>query len=469
MDNEWLNNLRTKMEDHHEDVPDGLWDDIKDELFFEKDENAVLLGSEEKLSDVKNNKSSIAGTWPLLYRISGVAAAAAIFFILGNQLFKIYKGKNSVQEIVCTEKKHSVERIDNSFDNKEALINDPEMMSADVYFKQERKLNISTSARVIELIKSPFVSNVFKEKSRNIKINDNLILENHFYNLNQEKLMVHDYDVPNADSQPVNEMKETHELLSKEERKLRDKYAANEMSKKGKHQYRKPWMASILTGEASPDAAQQFPGYTSLSGQPMVINDMWQSSGFEDDPLREILVANQNKEVKADIKHKVPVTLGVSLYHNLGKKWGVGTGVRYTKLSSELRSGSSSDFIKSEQTIHYIGIPVQVNYNVIQKGCFTGYITAGALVEKAVGGSVKTKYVVDGEVTDGVKEDLEVKPIQVSVNTAVGLQLKIVSKIGIYAEPGIGYHFKDNSSLNTIYKEKPLNFNMNFGIRLLID
>jgi hypothetical protein len=470
MDNEWLNNLRTKMEDHDEDVPDGLWDDIKGELFCEEDANAVLLGSEEQVSDVNNNKSSIIGIWPLLYRIGGIAAAVAIFFVVGNQLFKVYNGKESVEKIVYSEKKHPVKRVNTSSDNREGLINVPEMISTDVSFKQNKKLSMSsTSARVIDLIKSPFASNVSKEKRWNIKINDNIILENHFYNSNQEKLMVHDYDVTNADSQSINELKETHELLSNDEKELRDKYAANEISKKEKRQSGKSWMASILTGEATSNAVQQFPGYTSLSGQPMVINDMWQSSGFEDDPLREILLANQNKEVQANIRHKMPVTLGVSLYYNLGKRWGIGTGVKYTQLSSELRSGSSSDFIKSEQTVHYVGIPVQINYNVIQKGGFTGYIAGGALVEKAVAGSLKTKYVVDAEVTDGTKEKIDTKPVQFSINTAIGVQLKVVKKVGIYAEPGIGYHFKDNSSLNTIYKEKPLNFNVNFGIRLLID
>lgn len=28
MSNEWLNDLRRKMEDHTEDVPDGLWKNI---------------------------------------------------------------------------------------------------------------------------------------------------------------------------------------------------------------------------------------------------------------------------------------------------------------------------------------------------------------------------------------------------------------------------------------------------------
>jgi len=183
----------------------------------------------------------------------------------------------------------------------------------------------------------------------------------------------------------------------------------------------------------------------------------------------EILLANQSKPVEARIRHKIPVTFGLSLYYNLGKRWGIGTGVNYTKLASELHSGSGTNYIKGDQTVHYIGIPVQVNYNVIRKGRFTGYVTGGALLEKPVSGSITTNYIVNDEVKETIKEKLDHKPLQFSVNTAVGLQLKVIDKFGIYAEPGIGYHFKGDNAPNTIYKEKPLHFNVKFGVRLLLD
>ncbi len=134
---------------------------------------------------------------------------------------------------------------------------------------------------------------------------------------------------------------------------------------------------------------------------------------------------------------------------------GIGTGLNYTKLSSELHSGTDNNYIKGDQSVHYLGIPVQVNYNVIRKGRFTGYVTGGALVEKPIAGNITTTYVVDDEVKETSKENLSHKPFQFSVNTAVGLQLKIIDKLGVYAEPGIGYHFKDETAPNTIYKENP--------------
>ena len=105
----------------------------------------------------------------------------------------------------------------------------------------------------------------------------------------------------------------------------------------------------------------------------------------------------------------------------------------------------------------------------IKKAAFTGYLTAGTLIEKSVSGSLKTKYVVENTLKDETEEELSSKPTQISVNAAAGVQLNITNRLGIYAEPGLGYHFKDNSTLNTIYKEKPLNFNLKFGLRLSLD
>lgn len=35
----------------------------------------------------------------------------------------------------------------------------------------------------------------------------------------------------------------------------------------------------------------------------------------------------------------------------------------------------------------------------------------------------------------------------------------------MYVEPGISYYFDDGSPISTIYKEKPVNFNLNLGLR----
>lgn len=96
-------------------------------------------------------------------------------------------------------------------------------------------------------------------------------------------------------------------------------------------------------------------------------------------------------------------------------------------------------------------------------------MSAGLLAEQCVSGHRTKDYIISGKSRQTDKETISTKPLQMSVNASIGLQLDILHNIGIYAEPGISYYFDDKSSLNTIYKEKNLNFNLNVGVRYTLE
>ncbi|AZA91754.1 Uncharacterised protein [Chryseobacterium nakagawai] len=465
MNNEWLNNLRSRMENHEEEVPEGLWDDIKDELFSGEEENKLVTGiipaTDTENEEKKTDRGGVGSTiW--LYRIGSVAAAAVLIFMM----IKMWPEENQKK---LTQNSSDP---DKGTDRKLPLKN--EQQQENIKIEEKSKADFSIAQNDFNTIDSP-VKNIKytkaeeKEKrSAENQGNNQVIIK---IPVTKESVSIYDnkpQEMPLANDKLEN--KEAEKEINKVENELSEKYADNAKVKNIKARSERKWMLSMLTGNASSNSAeQQFHGYASVSGKPMNFEQVWSASEYVDDPLTQILLANQSKPVEARIKHKVPVTFGLSVYYNLGKRWGIGTGLNYTKLASELHSGSNDNYIKGEQKVHYLGIPVQVNYNVIQKGRFTGYITGGALVEKPIAGSITTSYVVHDEVKETSKENLDHKPLSFSVNTAVGLQVKVVNRLGIYAEPGIGYHFKDENSPNTIYKEKPLHFNVKFGIRLLID
>ena len=109
MKNQWLDNMRSRMEDHESDVPDGLWDDIKDELFNEKDENTIVgLGSENELAG-QEKKTSGRNLRTVLYRISAVAAVVALFFV-GNEVIQFYNKKEPSKKIAQIGKGDSVQK-----------------------------------------------------------------------------------------------------------------------------------------------------------------------------------------------------------------------------------------------------------------------------------------------------------------------------------------------------------------------
>ncbi len=62
-------------------------------------------------------------------------------------------------------------------------------------------------------------------------------------------------------------------------------------------------------------------------------------------------------------------------------------------------------------------------------------------------------------------EDITVKPLQLSISSALGGQLNINKNIGLYLEPGVAYFFDDGSEIETIRKETPFNFNLQAGVR----
>ena len=55
--------------------------------------------------------------------------------------------------------------------------------------------------------------------------------------------------------------------------------------------------------------------------------------------------------------------------------------------------------------------------------------------------------------------------MQWSANASLGVQCNLVNTMSIFVEPGVSYYFNDGTNIRTIYKEKPLNFNLNLGIR----
>lgn len=155
--------------------------------------------------------------------------------------------------------------------------------------------------------------------------------------------------------------------------------------------------------------------------------------------------------VISEIKHKQPVSFGLSVRKNLTNGFSVESGVTYTMLSSEGKSVNNASE-KIEQKLHYVGIPVRGNWSFVDSKRFTVYLTAGGMVEKCV-------YAKIG----GEKES--VSPLQFSLAGGVGGQMNITNRIGLYIEPGVSYFFDDGSDIETIRKENPLNFNLQGGIR----
>lgn len=190
---------------------------------------------------------------------------------------------------------------------------------------------------------------------------------------------------------------------------------------------------------------------------------------WEDNPMLGIAVFNQGREVKTEYKHHLPVRFGINAAYQLTNRLAIESGLTYTRLSSDMSEGTNENRIAGSQQLDYVGIPLNMRYKALTYRPFSLYMSAGLLAEQCVSGHHTKDYIISGKSRQTDKETISTKPLQMSVNASIGLQLDILHNIGIYAEPGISYYFDDKSSLNTIYKEKNLNFNLNVGVRYTLE
>lgn len=155
--------------------------------------------------------------------------------------------------------------------------------------------------------------------------------------------------------------------------------------------------------------------------------------------------------------HYHPMSFGLSVGYNLTPRLTLTTGMVYTYASSDFTSSAAGDDIVETQRLHYIGVPLNLKYKVWGNSAIHTYATAGCQADFNVSAKMQT-----GDITTDADKDRT----QWSVGGAVGIQYNIIPRMGIYAEPGMRYYIDNKSSVETIFKEKKLNFNLQLGVRV---
>lgn len=189
-------------------------------------------------------------------------------------------------------------------------------------------------------------------------------------------------------------------------------------------------------------------------------------ANWKDDPYMGMLVTNKGHLADRRVRHRLPVHAGASIAYRINDRVSVETGIAYSYLSADIHEGSDSYYFAGEQSLHYVGIPVGVRVRAMSWKNFDIYVGAGFEADKCVSGTLKKTYVINGQTRDDGHESISIRPLQWSVNAGAGVQYNFSSMVGIYAEPGLSYYFDNGSNIETIYSEKPLNFNLNIGLRV---
>ena len=152
-------------------------------------------------------------------------------------------------------------------------------------------------------------------------------------------------------------------------------------------------------------------------------------------------------------QHEIPVSVGLSARFFLTDRLSINTGLNYTRYKS-LRTrwfASIHDQQKDWQYAHYLGIPVRLDWMIVNKKHFNFYLGAGVQADKCI-------YATVGG------ERLHEKEVLFGLNGAMGLQFNIVPMVGLYFEPDISYSLNEGS-IQTYRIREPFMISVRGGIR----
>lgn len=195
---------------------------------------------------------------------------------------------------------------------------------------------------------------------------------------------------------------------------------------------------------------------TMAEPMPGVIPDPTAGGIYGEEYLLASYKAIQRKQ-QGNAKHHAPVSVGLQVAFGIAPRLSLSTGLVYTRTSSDFYPYASSSSYNVHQVLHYVGIPVGLNYEFWQSGGFHAYVMAGAEADYNVKNDTEEEGVK--------KEDAKRDRVQFSGKASLGAQYDITPKVGLYIEPGAKYYFDNGSHVENTFKDKKLNFNLQFGLR----
>ena len=422
MKTNWQKDIHDRLGSYEKDAPEGLWEGISRRM--------PKLNDGGMLTDKPQRTAKFR-----MWRVAGVAAAASVALVIGYN-FLGNDTKDNINIPTNTTKHPNM-----LASNKKPLGNEPTGICADQATHSADDLLSEQPALAKASTEQPTLANASTET-------DVKEISSKKENSKEE----------NGQTEVKPEKREDNRMLRKNQDDALLAY--NDVTERsGSTDAPSRW--SVSTGAMGGLGAS---GTTTAYGDYLVLSCPG-GADTKDSPMLDMSSVNRDVEQKTEYDHHLPIRIGLSVAYALTDRLSISSGLTYTRLSSDIKDASRESKYIGEQRLHYIGIPVNVSYKVVSFRWLGLYGTAGVLAEKCVSGTTDEGYVENNTMKYTNTQDISSKPLQMSVNAGVGIQFDFIDNVGIYAEPGLSYYFDDGSALQTIYKEKPLNFNLNVGVK----
>ena len=165
----------------------------------------------------------------------------------------------------------------------------------------------------------------------------------------------------------------------------------------------------------------------------------------------------------SESSYSLPLNFALSFTYNVSERFYLGSGITYTYLHSKYDGIMDGTRFRIKQGIHFVGVPLNAYYSVLNGNRWNFYVNGGGTVEKGVRVIYNMKTIT-GQTRS---TNSHVKGLQYSLNAGMGAEYKLGEQgmFGIYAEPRATYYF-DSKIPKSIRTDQPFQFEVQFGVRL---
>ena len=417
--NDWTEQLRQRLNDAEVPAPENLWDSISQQLDTQGQQQDTQ-GQQQDAEDAQVAKK------PHRVALLPWAAAASVVLIAGVGMW--WQLRSNTPDIAMLEPApHPITLTDNKAVNTKASA-------------------VNAKASVVNTKASTAYSHISTTSTHAmLAYKDNALAPTAS---NKEEVMALTMAEQEVQSEPIAEVSTTTSTPTATATQTQAAHTAYHLPRTQHQASNTRWQVGVGTAGNMNRYKSSGPIYVnSLSAvnTEYADNEMFRVSPYEQD----------TKDVT---HHDMPISIGFTASYSVTPRIALASGLVYTLATSSFQHGASMP--KETQTLHYVGIPLNLSYTVWGNSWLRTYIMAGAQADMNVKATLKA---------DGHKSNIDNDRAQFSVTGGAGVQLNVAQQLGVYVEPGVRYYFDNGSAVQTIFKEHPTNFSLQVGLRWNIE
>ena len=159
----------------------------------------------------------------------------------------------------------------------------------------------------------------------------------------------------------------------------------------------------------------------------------------------------------------IPLSFGLGARFYLSNRFSVGTGLTYSLLVRSFNGtyidGAQHVTGDVRHSIQYVGIPLNLYYDILGTDLLQLYLFGGGAAEKAI----SNKYLIQNG-PDPINYSTKVPGLQWSADLGLGIQFRLTNHVGLYLDPSARYYFNSNQP-KSIRTRKPFMFGFEAGLR----